>query len=228
MGNKNTSLNKAKHARSDEFYTSRVDIEEELGHYTEHFRGKTILCNCDDPFKSEFFKYFVLNFNRLGLERLIATCYTDSPKAGRMQPLLVGKDESDKQDCSRRKAYRAIITKVPTNYGDYDTVEHVDMQSLFLDEGNELTELDGNGDFRSPECEALLYDADIVVTNPPFSLFREYMSQLVNHGKKFIILGNINYHHLRGNGLRLSGSGNARYANGLLLLDRLMVCTMSR
>lgn len=184
----NANLGAAKTAKKDEFYTQLTDIEKEMRYYRKHFKGKTVLCNCDDPFESNFFKYFVLNFNRLGLKKLIATCYTGSPIAGKQLSLfdIIGDDE-EKQD----KPYKAVVMKVYDVTGD-GGVDMFDVAELFKSHENELTELYGDGDFRSEECLALLDEADIVVTNPPFSLFREYVATLMEHDKKFIIIGNVN------------------------------------
>lgn len=184
----NTSLGAAKNAKKDEFYTQLTDIEKELRHYKQHFRGKTVLCNCDDPFESNFFKYFVLNFNRLGLKKLIATCYADSPIANQQFSLFAVLGEDGK---SENKPYKAVVTTVYDKTGD-GGVDMLDVAALFKSGENQLTELEGDGDFRSPECLALLEEADIVVTNPPFSLFREYVAALMEHDKKFIIIGNQN------------------------------------
>lgn len=185
---KQADLGAAKAAKKDEFYTQLTDIEKEMRYYRKHFKGKTVLCNCDNPFESNFFKYFVLNFNRLGLKKLIATCYATSPIAGQQLSLfdVVGGDEDKKG-----KPYKAVVTKV------YDTtggggVDMFDVAELFKQHENELTELQGDGDFRSKECLALLDEADIVVTNPPFSLFRDYVATLVERKKHFIIIGNVN------------------------------------
>lgn len=188
MGNKNTSLNAAGKAKKDEFYTQLTDIEKELRHYRNHFHGKTIFCNCDDPYESNFFKYFVLNFNRLGLKKLIATCYTGSPIANRQLSIfdIMGEDHE-----TYDKPYKAIVTTVYDKTGD-GGVDMIDVAELFKSGENELTELTGDGDFRSEECLALMDEADIVVTNPPFSLFREYVATLIEHEKKFIIIGNQN------------------------------------
>ena len=184
----NSSLNAAAHDKNDEFYTRLADIEKELRHYRKHFKGVTVLCNCDDPFESNFFKYFVLNFNRLGLKKLIATCYVTSPIAGQHLSLFDVMGGEDKQ---RNKPYKAVVTKVYDVTGD-GGIDMFDVAELFKAHENELVELDGDGDFRSEECLALLDEADIVVTNPPFSLFREYVAVLVEHKKKFIIIGNQN------------------------------------
>lgn len=184
----NNDLGAAKTAKKDEFYTQLTDIEKEMRYYRKHFKGKTVFCNCDDPFESNFFKYFVLNFNRLGLKKLIATCYATSPISGQQLSLfdVVGGDES-----IRNKPYKAIVTKVYDTTGD-GGVDMFDVAELFKQHENELVELEGDGDFRSEECLALLDEADIVVTNPPFSLFREYVNVLVEHEKHFIIIGNVN------------------------------------
>lgn len=185
---KNKNLGAAKTAKKDEFYTQLTDIEKEMRYYRKHFKGKTVFCNCDDPFESNFFKYFVLNFNRLGLKKLIATCYATSPIAGQQLSLfdVVGSDEEQ-----RSKPYKAVVTKVYDVTGD-GGVDMFDVAELFKSHENELVELEGDGDFRSEECLALLDEADIVVTNPPFSLFREYVAVLMEHEKHFIIIGNVN------------------------------------
>ena len=173
----NSSLNAAAHDKNDEFYTRLADIEKELRHYRKHFKGVTVLCNCDDPFESNFFKYFVLNFNRLGLKKLIATCYAGSAVA-------------EYRD-GKAKPYKAVVTTVHDTTGD-GGVDMEDVRNLFELGENELVELEGDGDFRSEECLALLDEADIVVTNPPFSLFREYVAVLMEHQKKFIVIGSQN------------------------------------
>ena len=177
MAGNNSNLGAAKRAKNDEFYTQLTDIEKELRHYRRHFKGAAVLCNCDDPFESNFFKYFVLNFNRLGLKKLIATCYEGSAVA--------------EYHDGRAKPYKAVVTTVYDTTGD-GGVDMEDVRNLFELGENELVELEGDGDFRSEECLALLDEADIVVTNPPFSLFREYVSVLMEYEKKFIIIGNKN------------------------------------
>ena len=186
---KNANLIKAKNAKNDEFYTQLTDIEKELRHYRRHFPGKTVFCNCDDPFESNFFKYFVLNFNRLGLKKLIATCYDGSPIAGRQLSLFDMIEPKTEE--SRTVPYKAVVTTVYDKTGD-GGVDMLDVADLFRSGENELTRLDGNGDFRSAECLELLDESDIVVTNPPFSLFREYVAVLMEHRKHFIIIGNVN------------------------------------
>lgn len=185
----NASLNKANMAKQDEFYTQLTDIEKELRHYRKHFQGKTVLCNCDDPFESNFFKYFALNFNRLGLKKLIATCYAGSPIANRQLSLF---DVSGEQG----DAYMAVVTQVYDKGGD-GGVDMCDVAELFRAKENVLKKLKGDGDFRSPECLKLLDKTDIVVTNPPFSLFREYVAVLMEREKKFIIIGPQNSLHYK-------------------------------
>lgn len=188
MAKKERNLNAAAKAKKDEFYTQLSDIEKEMRYYRTHFRDKVVFCNCDDPFESNFFKYFVLNFNRLGLKKLIATCYASSPIANTQLSLfdVIGTEES-----RQNKPYKAIVTKVYDKTGD-GGIDMFDIAELFKSGENNLSELEGDGDFRSKECLALLDESDIVVTNPPFSLFREYVSVLMEHKKHFIIIGNVN------------------------------------
>lgn len=181
----NSNLSAAVKRKKDEFYTQLTDIEKEMRYYRKHFRGKTVFCNCDDPYESNFFKYFVLNFNRLGLKKLIATCYAGSPISGSLF------DASEITAGDKDKPYKAIVTKVYDTSGT-GSIDMLDVAALFKTKENELTELQGNGDFRSEECLQLLDEADIVVTNPPFSLFREYVATLIAHEKKFVIMGNKN------------------------------------
>lgn len=184
MANKN--LNAAKTAKKDEFYTQMTDIERELQHYWQHFRGKVVLCNCDDPYESNFFKYFALNFNALGLRKLIATCYNGSPVQG--NELMI--DFGDLQTDPKKIAYKVEITEVKDEDGN-GTINLTDVQYLLKNDKNVLSILQ-TGDFRSAECIELLKQADIVCTNPPFSLFREYVAQLIEYEKKFLIIGNQN------------------------------------
>lgn len=188
MAENKRDLAAAKLDKKDEFYTQLTDIEKEMRYYRKHFKDKTILCNCDDPFESNFFKYFVLNFNRLGLKKLIATCYAGSPIANQQLSLF---DVIGTTDENTNKPYKAIVTKVYDKTGD-GGVDMFDVAELFRTGENELTELKGDGDFRSEECLELLREADIVVTNPPFSLFREYVNTLIDNNKQFIIIGNVN------------------------------------
>lgn len=182
-GNKN--LQNANKNKKDEFYTQRTDIDKELQHYKDHFKGKTVFCNCDDPFESNFFKYFATNFNFLGLKKLIATCYDGSSIAG--EELLLFNWETTAEP--KKIAHKIEITEVIDENGD-GAIDLADVELLIKNHKNTLTTLKGNGDFRSDECIELLKQADIVVTNPPFSLFREYVAQLVQYDKKFIIVGN--------------------------------------
>ena len=154
---KNENLHKAKTAKNDEFYTQLSDIEKEMVHYKDHFKGKTIYCNCDDARESNFFKFFSLNFEKLGLKKLITTGY-----------------KADGQGV-------ALIYEGDKNGNRLPDTEEITIRPL-----------QGNGDFRSEECIEFLKESDIVVTNPPFSLFREYIAQLMEYGKKFIVLGNMN------------------------------------
>lgn len=181
-------LAKAKDAKKDEFYTQLTDIEKELRHYTEHFRDKVVFCNCDDPYESNFFKYFAMNFNRLGLKRLIATCYNGSPVQGNELLLHFDIDEPNE---SKKIAYKIEISEVSDANGD-EAIDLADVRYLLQNDKNVISVLKDNGDFRSEECIELLKQADIVVTNPPFSLFREYVAQLVKYEKQFLIIGNTN------------------------------------
>ena len=183
MANKN--LNAAKTAKKDEFYTQMTDIERELQHYWKHFRDKVVLCNCDDPYESNFFKYFALRFNQLGLKKLICTCYDGSPVMGSELSLFALDAEGEE----KKVAYKVEITEVSDVNGD-GAVDLADVEYLIKNDKNVLSCLRGNGDFRSQECIELLKEADIVVTNPPFSLFREYIAQLMEYEKKFLIIGN--------------------------------------
>lgn len=190
MANKN--LNAAKVAKKDEFYTQLSDIERELKHYWQHFRGKVVLCNCDDPYESNFFKYFALRFNQLGLKKLICTCYNGSPVTG--NELAIHFDGFD-DDEPKKIAYKVEITEVKDENGD-GAVDLSDVQYLLKNDKNVLSILK-TGDFRSQECIELLKEADIVVTNPPFSLFREYIGQLMEYQKKFLIIGHQNAIHYK-------------------------------
>lgn len=184
MANKN--LNAAKTAKKDEFYTQLTDIERELQHYWPHFRDKVVLCNCDDPYESNFFKYFALYFNQLGLKKLICTCYNGSPIQGNELTLPFVEDMNE----PKRNAYKVEISEVKDINGD-GAVDLSDVRYLLQNEKNVISILK-TGDFRDAECIELLKQADIVVTNPPFSLFREYIGQLMEYGKKFLIIGSQN------------------------------------
>ena len=162
-----TNLHKARKAKNDEFYTQLTDIEKELSHYAPHFKGKVVYCNCDDPSVSKFFHYFSHNFEHLGLKKLVTTCYKS-----RNRDLFSNNDDK-----------RAIVL-------EYDGFRKGERVPKAEDIG--VTELEGDGDFRSEECVNILKRVDIVITNPPFSLFREYVFQLMEHGKKFLIVGSQN------------------------------------
>ncbi len=161
------NIDKAKEAKKDEFYTQLEDINNELKHYREHFRGKTVLCNCDDPRISNFFTYFAYNFEFLGLKKLMTTCYKNQNMD------LFSQNESE------QAVY--LVYEGDKNGDHIPTADEIGVHPL-----------NGDGDFRSQECIELLKEADIVVTNPPFSLFREYLAQLIEYDKKFLILGNQN------------------------------------
>ena len=189
MANKslNSNLHKANKAKKDEFYTQLIDIEKELKHYKEQFRDKVVYCNCDDPFESNFFKYFAAKFNALGLKKLITTSYTKSPIVG--QQILPLDIEGLKPN--GKEPFKIEITEV-SDIDEDGAIDLEDVKSLLKRNKKNSTPLKGNGDFRSDECIELLKEADIVVTNPPFSLFREYVAQLVQYKKKFLIIGNVN------------------------------------
>ncbi len=190
---KHSNLTRAGIAKQDEFYTQLSDIENELCRYWEQLHGKVILCNCDDPYESNFFKYFAMNFNFLGLKKLIATCYAGSPVQGQ-QLILAGVDGLTKcadDDKDGKHPYKVEITEV-VDANEDGAIDLFDVEYLLKNGKNVLTLLDGDGDFRSAECIELLEQADVVVTNPPFSLFREYIAQLMEYDKKFLIIGSLN------------------------------------
>jgi len=186
----NEKFDAAKRNKSDEFYTQLVDIEKELKNYKHYFKGKVVLCNCDDPYESNFFKYFAMNFNHLGLKKLIATSY-DGSSVAYTQLSLFDVNDIDQQDKTDRKAYKIEITEVVDENKD-GAIDLIDVECLIKNKKNTLTLMQGNGDFRSQECIKLLQQSDIVVTNPPFSLFREYIAQLIQYKKNFLIIGNVN------------------------------------
>jgi len=163
----NKKLHNAKNSKKDEFYTQITDIEREIRHYKIHFKNKMVYCNCDDPRVSNFFKYFSLNFEKLGLKKLITTCYKN------LNIDLFSQNKSEK----------AVYLEYE---GDKNKNKKVDLSEI------EVNHLKGDGDFRSEECIELLKKSDIVVTNPPFSLFREYVAQLIKYNKKFLIIGHQN------------------------------------
>ena len=163
----NERFDNAKRNKNDEFYTRLEDIEKELGHYKDYFKDKTILCNCDDPRISNFFKYFALNFNNYGIKKIISTCYKNQ----------------DVDLFTQNECEKAVYIEYT---GNPDDPTSTDFSTI------EVKQLKGDGDFRSQECIELLKQADIIVTNPPFSLFREYVAQLIKYDKKFIIVGHQN------------------------------------
>jgi len=188
----NRTLSKARSAKNDEFYTQLNDISNELKHYKAQLKGKTILCNCDDPFESNFFKYFALNFNALGLKKLISTSYQKSPIAGEQLPLI----EIEGLKTKGLGPYVVEINEVP-DIKKRGATDITDVEYLLRKKANTARPLKGDddygaGDFRSSECVALLKQADVVITNPPFSLFREYIAQLEKHQKHFLVIGNQN------------------------------------
>lgn len=185
-GNKN--LHSAAKNKNDEFYTDLTDIEKEMRFHNKHFEGKVVLCNCDDPFESNFFKYFVLNFNRLKLKKLIATCYAGSSISNKQLSVF---DITGKGEPGENIPYKAIVNKVYDVTGD-GGIDMLDVAELFKIGENQLTALKGDGDFKSDECIELLKESDIVVTNPPFSLFMDYVNILMQHKKDFLIIGNVN------------------------------------
>jgi hypothetical protein len=215
----NRSLGNARSAKQDEFYTQYVDIQKEVEAYLEFdpdtFRDKVVYCNCDDPFESNFFKYFAANFNRLGLKKLITTSYDGSSIAG--QSTLFPEYDEGNGGRQKPKALAVVLDHVKDEDGD--GAANTDDVKLFLKRNKAArTALKGDdqyagGDFRSPECIALLKQADIVVTNPPFSLFREYVAKLLENKKKLLIIGNLNaikykavFPHFQGNKLWLGPS----------------------
>ena len=186
----NSNLHMSRNDKADEFYTQLSLIESELKHYRQHFRGKTVLCNCDDPYESNFFKYFAMNFNALGLKKLITTCYAISPVTGKefqyymdnggQLSFVPSASSAPVQEENERKPYKVEITEVTDENGD-GRIDLSDVEYLMRNKKNTMTLLEGDGDFRSPECVELLKEADIVVTNPPFSLFRDYVALLMQY-----------------------------------------------
>ena len=195
----NKNLHIQKKNKKDEFYTQLSDIENELRHYKQHFKNKVVFCNCDDPYESNFFKYFAMNFNNLGLKKLIATGYATSPVAGREINMFTGEVETPKN-----QSFAVCIDEVKDLNSD-GRIDLEDVKILLTKNNFHKKKLKGEtvrengkeivypaGDFRSSECIKLLKEADIVCTNPPFSLFREYMNQLIKYNKKFLVIGNVN------------------------------------
>ena len=183
---KNAGLQAANKAKKDEFYTAYEDIQLEMNHYEDKFKNKTVLCNCDDPFESNFCKFFLRNFNYLGLKRLICTSYRTSPIVGAQMTIYDLLDEP----VQRGNGYVMDITEVPMSNGR--GVSDDDIDKLLKSKKRGVGKLAGDGDFRSDECLEYLKLADIVVTNPPFSLFREFVATLVEYNKQFLIIGNVN------------------------------------
>jgi hypothetical protein len=189
----NRTLSEAKNAKQDEFYTQLADIASELKYYKDQLKGKVIFCNCDDPFESNFFKYFAANFSHLGLKKLIATSYKPSPIVGGQLSLF---EMAGLKGSGEKEPFAIEINEVPDLNKD-GAIGLEDVEALLKHNKNATYRLHGDGsynagDFRSRECVELLKKADIVITNPPFSLFREYVAQLVEHKKQFLIIGNKN------------------------------------
>lgn len=223
-------LHKARKSKNDEFYTQYVDIQKEVEAYLEYnqdtFRDKVVYCNCDDPFESNFFRYFVLNFERIGLKQLITTSYKPSPVANTQLPPF-GDSETLTQTKGRPKtnANKFIINSV----GDIDGDGEFSLQDVALqlkqNKENEWQPLEGDGDFRSAESIELLKKADYVITNPPFSLFREYIKQVIDYRKNFLIIANINaisykevFPLIKENRMWL-GTGMGRWISGFIVPD---------
>ncbi len=188
----NKDLNTAKVAKKDEFYTQYIDIQKEVEAYVEFdpdtFRGKVVYCNCDDPFESNFFKYFAANFNKLGIKKLITASYDGSPIAGAQ--LTFGEYGEGNGDRERPKAMAFEIEHV-TDMNEDGATDIDDVKLFFEQNPHKSKALTQGGDFRSEESIELLKQADIVISNPPFSLFKEYIAQLVEYDKKFLIIGNM-------------------------------------
>lgn len=182
------TLKKAIKAKKDEFYTQLVDIEKEFRHYKSQFKGKIVYCNADDPFESNFFKYLASNFNFLGLKKLIATSYAGSPITGRQLSLF---DIKGVKSEKKKEPIKISIEEVK-DFNKDGAIDISDIEYLLKNNKNSSTPLVGDGDFRSDECIKIQKEADIVVTNPPFSLFREYIAQLEKYKKKYLIIGNTN------------------------------------
>ena len=225
----NSNLTNAKKAKNDEFYTQFHDIEKEIAAYVEYnpdvFRDKTVYCNCDDPFESNFFRYFVLNFSKLGLKQLITTSYKPSLIANTelvLQPSLLPEYEdkvvskpAGPKGRPKVTANKFIINEVHDIDGDGEFNLKDVAEQLKANKHNEWAPLEEDGDFRSPECMELLKQSDIVVTNPPFSLFREYIKLLFDCNKKIVIIGNMNaitykeiFPLIKANRLWLGATGN--------------------
>ncbi len=222
------NLKKARKAKNDEFYTQYSDIQKEIEKYLDYnpntFCNKVVYCNCDDPYESNFFRYFVLNFNKLGLKQLITTSYKPSPVAN-TQLSLFGNDKTIPKSKGRPKitANKFIINEVHDIDGDGEFNLKDVAKQLKANKNNEWAPLEEDGDFRSLECVELLKQSDIVATNPPFSLFREYVKQLFDYKKKFLIIGNINcltykeiFKKIKNNKAWL-GNGMGRWISGFIV-----------
>lgn len=186
----NKTLNARNRSALDEWYTQLTDVEAELRHYRDQFKGKVVLCNCDDPYESAFFKYFAMNFNHLGLKRLITTCYAGSPISGKQLSLLETAGLKDTRP--PRESYKVVISEVTDRNAD-GAIDLADVEHLLRNDANTMIPLEGDGDFRSDECVALLEEADIVVTNPPWSLIREFIPLVAKHKKQFLVIGDQNF-----------------------------------
>jgi len=182
------TLKNASKAKKDEFYTQLTDIEKELKHYRDQFKDKIVYCNADDPFESNFFKYFASNFNLLGIKKLIATSYAGSPIVGNQLSVF---DIEGVKTAETKEPMKIEINEVK-DFNKDGAINITDVEYLLKHDKNTAKPLKGSGDFRSDECVEILKTADIVVTNPPFSLFREFVGQLEEHNKKFLIIGNTN------------------------------------
>ena len=222
------NLKNARRAKNDEFYTQYGDIQKEIEKYLDYnpdtFRNKVVYCNCDDPFESNFFRYFVLNFTKLGLKQLITTSYKPSPVANTQLELFVEyKTVTKSKGRSKVTANKFIINEVRDIDGDGEFNLKDVAKQLKANKHNEWTPLEGDGYFRSDECISLLKQSYIVVTNPPFSLFREYVKQLFDYNKKFLIIGNINcltyreiFQKIKKNKAWL-GNGMGRWISGFIV-----------
>jgi len=224
----NKLLHEAKRSKNDEFYTQFSDIQKEIEAYLEYdpntFKNKVVYSNCDDPYESNFFRYFVLNFNRLGLKQLITTSYKPSPVAN-TQLALFGDNKTLIQSKGRPKitANKFVINEVSDIDEDGEFNLKDVSEQLKANKNNEWEPLEGDGDFRSDKCIELLKKTDIVVTNPPFSLFREYVEQLFEYNKRFLIIGNINcitykeiFNKIKNNEVWL-GNGMGRWISGFIV-----------
>ena len=187
MSNKNNNayLQKAKVNKFDEFYTLYEDVKKECDHYKEQFKNKVIYCNCDDPFESNFFRYFITNFKELKLKKLICTNFTKQEEINLW-------DNNEEKITSPEKSYKIIFTKDKMPDSDWNIIIILLKNDIEKENYEYISHLSGDGDFRSSECIELLKEADIVVTNPPFSLFREFITLMEKYKKKYLLLGNMN------------------------------------